>query len=76
MITKGSGFRYSVKSLWEGKYPGSAMHGATNSLSQAVWWFISWSVITFFRVLANNKYHYGNIFCIGKRITDEWGNKI
>ncbi|HUU41830.1 MAG TPA: hypothetical protein VMW42_12910 [Desulfatiglandales bacterium] len=61
-----------VSSFWSGKYA-KTRHGLTPSLPLAIWWFISWSVIEFIRVLRLNKYHYGNILGIGKKLTDSLG---
>lgn len=50
-------------------------HGATPSLIRAIWWFISWTIIDFFRTLRLNKYHYGNIFGFGNQISDDFSGK-
>lgn len=63
--------KYTVSSAWGGKYA-KTKHGITNSISLAVWWWISWTVIEFIRVLKLNKYHYGNIFAVGRKLTDEY----
>jgi hypothetical protein len=65
---------YYVKSVWAGKYTHS-YNGVTPYISVTIWWFIKWSVLDAIRVLRLNKYHYGNIFGIGKKITDCYGRK-
>jgi hypothetical protein len=67
--------RYNVKSLWAGRYA-RTKHGITNPLPLAIWWFVSWSISEVIRVLKLNKYHYGNIFCLGKKRTDEYGRLL
>lgn len=67
--------KHKVKSLWAGRYA-HTKHGCTNSLPLAVWWFISWSIIEVINVLKLNKFHYGNIFCLGKKQTDNFGRII
>lgn len=66
--------RYFVKSLWAGKYS-NTYHGGTNNIFLAVWWFVRWTALEFVRVLKLNKYHYGNMFGIGKKLTDSYGEK-
>jgi len=66
---------YNVKSLWAGKYA-HTKHGFTSSILTAIWWFITWSIIEAIRVLRLNKYHYGNIFGIGKKKTDCYGRLL
>lgn len=67
--------RIKVSSAWAGKYA-KTKHGFTSSLTEAAWWFVSWSVTEYFRVLKLNKYHFGNILGVGKRLTDPYGNRL
>lgn len=66
--------KYHVKSLWAGNYA-HTKEGLTNSLSIAVWWFVSFTISEAIRVLKLNHYHYGNIFGIGTKLSDELGRK-
>ena len=66
--------KYHVKSLWAGKYA-HTKQGLTNELLLAIWWFVSWSILEAIRVLKLNHYHYGNIFGVGKKLSDELGRK-
>lgn len=61
--------KYKVRSLWSGQYA-CTKAGFTNSIIEAIWWFLKWSIQEFFRVLRLNRRHYGNIFGIGEPITD------
>jgi len=64
--------KYKVSSAWAAKYA-KTKHGLTDSALLAVWWWASWTIVEFVRVLRLNKYHYGNIFACGRKITDEYG---
>lgn len=66
--------KYHIKSIWAGKYA-HTYQGLTNSLPLAIWWFVSWSILEAMRVLKLNHYHYGNIFGIGRKLSDEFGRK-
>jgi hypothetical protein len=57
---------YKVTSLYVGKYA-KTKYGLTKSLLLAIWWFLSWSIMEFVRMLRLNNYHYDNIFGIGKK---------
>jgi len=65
---------YLMSSVWAGKYA-KTYHGATTSKIFAIYCKLIWSIKEFFRVIELNKYHYGNIFAIGNRITDIYGRK-
>ena len=67
--------KYTVSSFWAGRYS-KTKYGSTDLKALAVWWFISWSILEFLRVLRLNKYHYGNIFCLGEKLTDCYGRKV
>lgn len=67
--------KYHVRSLWAGRYA-HTYHGITSSPVTAVKWKIVWSAKEFIRVLRLNKYHYGNIFCLGKKKTDRLGRLL
>lgn len=67
--------RYIVSSAWAGQYA-KTKHGLTSSFARAAWWFLKFTVIEFFRVLKLNQYHYGNIFGVGKKRTDEYGRVL
>jgi hypothetical protein len=75
MLGRVINMKYKVSSAWAGKYA-KTKHGLTNSLTLAIWWQFSWSCIEFVRVLKLNKYHYGNIFGVGKKLTDCYGRVL
>ncbi len=64
-----------ITSAWAGRYA-KTYHGITDSLPLALWWFISWSILEVGRICKLNKYHYGNMFGFGSRITDKYGRKL
>lgn len=65
---------YHVSSLWAGQYA-KTHHGWTPYLHLAIWWWCSWSVLELIRVIRLNKYHFGNIFGFGKKLSDEYGRR-
>ena len=75
LLTKIKIMRYKASSAWAGKYA-KTKHGLTNSLTLAIWWSITWTIIEFIRVLKLNKHHYGNIFAKGRKITDCYGRAL
>ena len=65
--------KYRVRA-WSGIY-GCERHGMTDSIIQAAWWSLSWSVMEFFRVLYLNNHHFGNILGMGDKLTDPLGRR-
>ncbi len=60
--------KYKVSSLWAGKYA-KTQYGYADTIRLVIRWFISFTVKEFMRVLSLNKYHYGNVFGLGKKLT-------
>ena len=63
-----------VSSIYSGRYA-KTKFGITNSLFKSIQWFLLFSILEIVRVLELNKYHYGNIFCLGHKLTDRYGRK-
>ena len=64
---------YTLSSAWAGKY--AKTYWRIYSKPFPLFWYLKYSFLEFIRVLKLNKHHYGNIFCIGERLTDKYGRR-